>query len=55
MKAKYQAAIWRRSLEQSPHVPVPWHGHGWERHESGYLTVNWMTTAHAPQEVADLI
>ena len=28
-RASYQVAIWRRSLENSPTVPSPTDGHGW--------------------------
>ncbi|KAG0710022.1 hypothetical protein GWK47_023661 [Chionoecetes opilio] len=30
LRANYQAAIWRRSLENLPDVPAPSAGHGWE-------------------------
>ena len=30
LRANYQAAIWRHSLESLPDIPEPSAGHGWE-------------------------
>ncbi|KAG0711428.1 hypothetical protein GWK47_020627 [Chionoecetes opilio] len=37
LRANYQAAIWRRSLENLPDVPAPSAGHGWELDDGGSL------------------
>ena len=42
-RANYQAAIWQRSLVNSPETPNPSQGHGWTTSEDGSLVINWMT------------
>jgi len=54
-RANYQAAIWRRSLDNSPAIPDPTEGHGWAKCQDGSLMINWMTTSPAPEMVIDLI
>ncbi|KAG0719359.1 hypothetical protein GWK47_050644 [Chionoecetes opilio] len=39
LRANYQAAIWRRSLENLPDVPAPSAGHGWELDDGGSLKI----------------
>ncbi len=56
-RANYQAAKWRRCLEQHPQVPSPV-GRGWKvEMEEGaeQLVVDWMDGQPAPQAVLDLL
>ena len=53
-RANYQAAIWRRSLENSPLVPSPADGHGWSVTD-GKLGICWLTGAPAPEIVLELM
>lgn len=56
-RANYQAAIWRRCLEQDPRVPSPI-GRGWKmerEEESEQLVVHWMEGQPAPDAVLDLL
>ena len=56
-RANYQAAIWRRCLEQDPQVPSPI-GRGWKmerEEESDQLVVHWMEGQPAPDAVLDLL
>ncbi|KAG1660989.1 putative ATP-dependent RNA helicase DDX46 [Nymphon striatum] len=50
-RANYQAAIWRRSLQNSPEIPSPTNGHGWNVVE-GKLG---LTGAPAPDVVLELM
>jgi len=55
-RAKYQSAIWRRSLEAKPTIPVPEDGHGWgstERGGTGRLCIRWMTGLSAPDMILE--
>ena len=47
LRANYQAAIWKRSLQSCPQVPSPV-GSGWCL-EDGKLTIDWMSGEPAPQ------
>ncbi|KAG0723024.1 hypothetical protein GWK47_043413 [Chionoecetes opilio] len=51
LRANYQAAIWRRSLENLPDVPAPSAGHGWELDDGGSLKIRWMGGLPAPDVV----
>lgn len=56
-RANYQAAVWRRSLEQDPDPPTPV-GRGWKlENQDGknYLTIDWMDGQSAPEAVLDLL
>ncbi|KAG0719028.1 hypothetical protein GWK47_051331 [Chionoecetes opilio] len=55
LRANYQAAIWRRSLENLPDVPAPSAGHGWELDDGGSLKIRWMAGLPAPDVVLNLI
>ncbi|KAG0710132.1 hypothetical protein GWK47_023437 [Chionoecetes opilio] len=55
LRANYQAAIWRRSLENLPDVPAPSAGHGWELDDGGTLKIRWMAGLPAPDVVLNLI
>ena len=55
IRANYQAAIWRRSLENYPCVPSPTNGHGWVNNEEGDLNIQWITTSPAPDAVLCLL
>ena len=52
-RANYQAAVWRRSLQNSPVLPSPI-GYGWfMKGES--LALDWMTGEPAPKAVLELL
>jgi len=53
-RANYQAAIWRGSLENSPTVPSPTGGHGWNILD-GQREICWLTCAPAPEVVMQLM
>ncbi|KAG1679341.1 Solute carrier family 12 member 9 [Nymphon striatum] len=53
-RANYQAAIWRRSLQNSPEIPSPTNGHGWNVVERK-LGICWLTGAPAPDVVLELM
>ena len=56
-RANFQAGIWKRCLEQDPHVPSPI-GRGWriEKDEGKEeLVVHWMDGQPAPTAVLDLL
>ena len=56
-RANFQAGIWKRCLEQDPHVPSPV-GRGWKmEREEGVeeLVVHWMDGQPAPSAVLDLL
>ncbi|CAM1318477.1 Uncharacterised protein r2_g2648 [Pycnogonum litorale] len=55
LRANYQAAIWRRSLENLPAVAAPSAGHGWELDDGGSFTIRWMSGLLAPDVVLNLI
>ena len=57
LRANYQAAIWRRSLENNPQIPNPV-GIGWQLEECGgkqHLVIDWMGGSPAPEAVLDLL
>jgi hypothetical protein len=56
-RANYQAAVWRRCLDQDPNVPSPV-GHGWKMEvDNGQpqLVIDWMDGQPAPEAVLDLL
>ncbi len=53
LRANYQAAIWRRCLENFPEIPLARY-HGWTM-EDGHLTIKWMSGKPAPQAVLQLL
>lgn len=53
LRANYQAAIWRRSLQNCPQVPSPI-GHGWVQ-EDGKLVIKWMNGEPAPTAVLEFL
>ncbi|KAG0710079.1 hypothetical protein GWK47_023547 [Chionoecetes opilio] len=54
LRANYQAAIWRRSLQSQPFVANPTDC-GWMTDEDGKLAVNWMRGSPAPDAVMQLL
>ena len=54
LRANYQAAIWRSSLQQEIEIPDP-SGFGWVQEDDNTLGVKWMTGLPAPQVVLDLL
>jgi len=54
LRANYQAAVWRRSLDPKPYVPAP-ENHGWRTTDDGRLEICWMTGLPAPQVVLDFM
>lgn len=54
LRANYQAAIWKRSLEGFPDIPDPVDGHGWIL-DGEKLTIKWMAGAPAPEVVLELL
>jgi hypothetical protein len=54
LHANYQAAVWRKSLEQNPNIPSPESGHGWVL-EDDHLVVEWMTGPPAPEVVLEFM
>ena len=52
-RANYQSAIWRRSLQSSPQIPLPI-GSGWCL-KDGKLTIDWMSEEPAPKAVLELL
>ncbi len=55
LRANFQTAVWRKSLESSPHIPDPTLGHGWKKDENGGLAIQWMTNTPAPEAVIGLL
>ena len=53
LRANYQAAVWRRSLQRCPDIPSPV-GSGWCT-EDGKLVIDWMGGQPAPQAVLELL
>lgn len=53
LRANYQAAVWRRSLQRCPAIPSPV-GFGWCS-EDDKLVVDWMGGQPAPQAVLELL
>ena len=54
-RANYQAAIWRRSLQNSPDVPEAKEGHGWVIDGDGQIEIKWITGQPAPNIVLSLM
>jgi hypothetical protein len=56
-RANYQAAIWRRCLQQDPQMPTPV-GRGWKMEledEREQLVVDWMEGKPAPDAILELL
>ncbi|KAK3753762.1 hypothetical protein QZH41_016442, partial [Actinostola sp. cb2023] len=53
LRANYQAAVWRRSLQRCPEIPSPV-GSGWCT-EDDKLVVDWMGVQPAPKAVLQLL
>jgi hypothetical protein len=54
-RANYQAAIWRRSLQNTPQIPEATDGHGWIIDGDGQIAIAWITRAPAPDVVLSLM
>ena len=54
LRANYQAAIWRCSLQSQPSVPGPTKN-GWTTDDDGQLVIHWMRTPPAPDVVLELL
>ena len=57
IRANYQTAIWKRSLEKQPNIPNP-SGHGWKYkivNNEKILNIDWMSGEPAPKAVLDLL
>ena len=57
LRANYQAAIWRRSLENNPQIPNPV-GIGWQLEKCAgkqHLVIDWIGRSPAPEAVLDLL
>ena len=57
LRANYQCAIWKRSLESLPDIPSP-HNLGWKlqsREERQELQIHWMDGPAAPEAVLELL
>lgn len=54
-RANYQAAIWRRCLENSPTIPEAADGHGWNVKSDGQIGIEWITGAPAPDMILSLM
>ena len=52
-RANYQAAIWRRSLQNTLDPPEPSAGHGWHL-SMGEIAISWLTGPPAPEIVLSL-
>ena len=52
-RANYQSAIWRRSLQSSPQIPLLI-GSGWCL-KDGKLSIDWMIGEPAPKAVLELL
>lgn len=53
-RANYQAAVWRRALDQKMCAPSP-EGHGWEQDADGCICIKWLQTQPAPEEVLEFV
>ena len=53
-RANYQAAIWRRSLQNHPTVPDPTE-YGWILSENNQLAIKWMQGNPAPDSVLNFL
>lgn len=53
-RANYQAAVWRRAMDQKICAPSP-EGHGWEQDADGCICVKWLQTRPAPEEVLEFV
>ena len=50
LRANYQAAIWRRAIFPQPEIPSP-HDHRWKINNDNEITIVWLGTKPAPDEV----
>ena len=53
LRANYQAAIWRRSLQSYPQIPTPV-GHGWFQNDDN-LAIKWMSREPAPKALLEFL
>ena len=53
MRANYQAAVWRRSLQSCSEVPSPV-DQGWVQ-EDGQLSIKWMSVEPAPAALLEFL
>lgn len=54
LRANYQAAIWKRCLENYPEIADPQES-GWTIDEAGKITIKWMVGLPAPEIVLELL
>ena len=54
LRAKYQAAIWRRSCQAQMNIPTL-NGNGWNLDSESNLAIQWMTGMQAPQAALDVL
>ena len=53
LRANYQAAIWRRCLQNCPQVPTPY-GCGWVQ-DDGHLAIKWISGEPAPTALLEFL
>ncbi|CAB4033461.1 Hypothetical predicted protein, partial [Paramuricea clavata] len=53
LRANYQAAVWRRAVLATAHIPSP-DGHGWEVTD-GNIKIKWLGSKPAPEEVLEML
>ena len=53
-RSNYQAAIWRRAIVALPDTPSP-HGQGWEVTTQGDISIKWLGSKPAPEEVLEML
>ena len=49
-RSNYQAAVWRRALQQNPETPSPV-GLGWKRTDNGKIQIKWNSVRPTPEEI----
>ena len=54
LRANYQAAIWRRSLLANTSISSP-NGNGWKVSNNGEITIEWLGSKPAPEEMLELL
>ena len=54
LRANYQAAVWRRCLQNKPTVQDSKEC-GWKLNKDGFLEIEWMRTPSAPDAVLELL
>ena len=55
IRANYQTAIWKRSLEVQPNIPSPADCNGWVLDDDAQLQINWMAGSPAPDVVLEFL